>query len=95
MKNVLTVVFAGGVALLVGAPAQAQAPDLSRECSAEVSRFCPSAKTNDEIMDCIDKREKMGKKKSGVSKNCYEAHEKLETPEHEKTEKHEGGEKMP
>jgi len=65
MKNVLTVMFAGGFALLVGMPARAQTADLSTECSAEVQKFCPSAKTNDEIMTCLEKREKMEKHEGG------------------------------
>ncbi len=39
-------------------------------------------------MKCIDEREQMGKKESGVSKKCYDAHEKLEPPEHERSEKY-------
>lgn len=76
----------GAAALLFAPTARAQTTDLSKDCSAEVSRYCPDAKSNDEIMSCIEKREKMGKKKSGLSKQCYNAHEKLETPEMEKGE---------
>ncbi len=83
----------GAAALLMAAPAaRAQAPDLGKECSAEVAKYCPSEKSNDEIMECLEKREKMGRKKSGLSKKCYEAHEKLESPEQEKNEKHEKNE---
>lgn len=88
MKNVLTVALSAGLFALLAPPARAQAPDLSKECSSEIAKYCPSAKSNDEIMECIEKREKMGKKKSGLSHKCYEAHEKLESPEQEKGEKH-------
>jgi hypothetical protein len=85
---------AGAVALLINVPsARAQGPDLQTACKSEIAKYCPDAKSNDEIMECIEKREKMGKKKSGLSHKCYEAHEKLESPEQEKNEKHEKGEK--
>jgi hypothetical protein len=90
MRILITFVVAGAVALLVNVPsARAQASDLASDCKTELSKYCPDAKSQDEMMECIEKREKMGKKKSGLSHKCYEAHEKLETPEHEKTEKHE------
>lgn len=92
MKNVIAFVVAGAVALLAVPLARAQAPDLATECKSEVAKYCPDAKSNDDIMACIEKREKMGKKKSGLSHRCYEAHEKLESPEQEKKE-HEHGEK--
>ncbi|MCA1662831.1 MAG: hypothetical protein LC659_00890 [Myxococcales bacterium] len=84
------VMMVGSAVFLIGAPAaRAQAPDLSKQCSGEIAKYCPTAKSNDEIMECIEKREQMGKKKSGLSHKCYEAHEKLESPESEKREKNE------
>ena len=91
MKALLAFVIGGGL-VLVAPSVRAQSPDLAKECSAEVAKYCPDAKSNDDIMSCIEKREKMGRKKSGLSHKCYEAHEKLESPEQEKNEKHENGE---
>jgi len=91
MRAAIAFVLGGGLVLLAPS-AFAQGPDLSKECSAEVAKYCPEAKSNDDIMSCVEKREKMGKKQSGLSHKCYEAHEKLESPEQEKGEKHEGGE---
>ena len=91
MKALLAFVLGGGL-VLVAPSVRAQGPDLAKECSAEVAKYCPDAKSNDEVMSCIEKREKMGKKRSGLSHKCYEAHEKLESPEQEKGEKHEGAE---
>ena len=90
MKSLGLFVVTGTLAFLVGAPsAHAQNPELATECKTELAKFCPDAKTQDAMMECIEKREHMGKKTSGLSHRCYEAHEKLETPEHEKSEKHE------
>ena len=82
----------GGGLVLIGPSLYAEGPDLAKDCSAEVAKYCPEAKSNEDIMSCIEKREKMGQKKSGLSHRCYEAHEKLESPADEKREKHEGGE---
>ena len=91
MRALVTLGLSGGL-LLVAPSVRGQGPDLSKECSAEVAKYCPDAKSNDEIMSCIEKREKMGKKKSGLSHKCYEAHESIESPEQEKNERHGGGE---
>ena len=88
MKSLITFVVAGAVALVINVPsARAEGSDLATQCKTELAKYCPDAKSQDEMMECIEKREQMGKKKSGLSHKCYEAHEKLESPEHEKGEK--------
>lgn len=80
--------FVLALSLLTIVPAaRAHANDLSKDCRAEIAEFCPEAKSQDDIQSCLEKREELGKS-SGLSKKCYNTHEKLESPEHEKSEHH-------
>jgi hypothetical protein len=76
---------------LVGTLARAEVPAEWKSCSKEIDKYCKGMSDSHEIMECIEKREKLGKK-SGLSKACYAAHEKLEGPENEAKEKGEHGE---
>jgi hypothetical protein len=78
-------VLAFAAASLLGTAARAEVPEEWKACSKEIDKYCKGATDSHEIMECIEKREKLGKK-SGLSKACYAAHEKLESPETEKGE---------
>ena len=71
------------------APVRADIPDDWKPCAKEIKKYCKDATETKAIFDCIEKREKMGKK-SGLSHACYEAHEKMEGTEHEADEKKAG-----
>jgi hypothetical protein len=60
-----------------------------KDCSHEIDQYCKGKKSDVDIFECIENREQMGKKKSGLSPKCDEAHERYE----KKMGKHEEGEK--
>src|SRR4051812_26561057 len=78
-------------AVLASGAARAEVPEEWKPCEKEIGKYCKGATDSKAIFECIEKQEKKGKK-SGLSKACYEAHEKMEGAEHEAKEKGEGGE---
>jgi hypothetical protein len=79
---------------LLSTGARAEVPTEWKACAKEINKYCKGMSESHEIMECIETREKLGKK-SGLSKACYQAHEKLEGPENEAQEKGEKGEDHP
>lgn len=83
----------GSASTLFGLAAHAAGPNTWQACQKEIARYCPEAKGDDPIFQCIEKREALGAR-SGLSKECNEAHERYEkqtgkeTEEHEKQEHH-------
>jgi len=69
----------------------ADVPPEWKDCEKEIGKFCKGVTESKAIFECIERREKLGKK-SGLSKKCNDAHEKQETPEQEQNEKQQGGE---
>jgi hypothetical protein len=67
------------------------ASELQKACSNEIKQYCNGAKEDKDIFECVEKREHMGKKKSGLSSECYEAHERYEEKmgHHEEDQRHE------
>src|SRR3954468_13353967 len=89
----LAVVLTASLGLLAAAPSFAGS-DTWKECSKETDKYCKTAKGDDAIFEGLEKREQMGKKKSGLASKCYKAHEAYEhragkTDENEAAEKHE------
>jgi hypothetical protein len=70
-------VLAGICALASGFAARAEVPAEWKSCRKEVAQYCSKAADSGAIFECIEKREKLGKK-SGLSADCLEAHEKYE-----------------
>jgi hypothetical protein len=69
--------IAGAVAGMWALAAQAGVPSEWKSCGKEIGQYCSKATESAAIFECIEKREKLGKK-SGLSKECLEAHEKYE-----------------
>jgi hypothetical protein len=83
-------------AFLMTAPS-AFASHLSKACKSDLKKFGCEAKTDQEVHECIEKNEKEGSKKEGLSSKCYKAHESYEKKmgkeeKNEKEEHHEAGE---
>jgi hypothetical protein len=86
----------GSAAALLGLAAHASpVPEAWSPCEKEIAKYCPKAADNKAIFACIEKREHLGAK-SGLSKQCYAAHERYEAQsgeeEHEEGEGHEAHE---
>jgi hypothetical protein len=69
--------IAGALAWLWVLAAQAGVPAEWKSCGREISQYCSKATDSAAIFECIEKREKLGKK-SGLSQECLQAHEKYE-----------------
>jgi hypothetical protein len=85
----------GCAAALLGQSTKAAVPETWTACEKEIAKYCPKAADDETIFACIEKREHLGAK-SGLSKQCYAAHERYEAQsgkeeheEHEKGEAHE------
>lgn len=57
--------------------AHASVPPEWKSCGKEIRQYCAKASESPAIFECIEKRESLGAK-SGLSKECLEAHEKYE-----------------
>lgn len=83
-----TAAILGSASALFGLAAHAAGPDTWQACQKEIARYCPEAKGDDPIFQCIEKREALGAR-SGLSKECNEAHERYEKQSGKETEEHE------
>ena len=91
----IAAVVLGGASAFFGLTAHAAVPPAWTACEKEIAKYCPKAADDEAIFSCIEKREHLGAKKSGLSKACNAAHEKYEASsgkeehgEHEGKEHH-------
>jgi hypothetical protein len=91
VQRVAAVVL-GSASATFGWAAHAAVPEAWTACEKEVAKYCQKAADDEAIFSCIEKREHLGAKKSGLSKACNAAHEKYEAKSGKEHEEHESEE---